>query len=160
MLTIYVVRIGAAAKDAALSSGIVFSAVGAATVIMGPYWGKAGGRIGYSKTLFIGLLGGGIGSLLQAFVQNIAGFALLRFGYGLFFAAVYPAMNALVVQYADKDFRGRAVSLSQSASQFGIVAGPLLGGLLGGWTGIPFIFILTGIALLGAAWYVKAGKLA
>ncbi|SFB50065.1 Predicted arabinose efflux permease, MFS family [Cohnella sp. OV330] len=160
LLTIYVVRIGAAAKDAALSSGIVFSAVGVATVIMGPYWGKVGGRIGYGKTLFIGLLGGGIGSLLQAFVQNIAGFALLRFGYGLFFAAVYPAMNALVVHYADKEFRGRAVSLSQSASQFGIVAGPLLGGLLGGWTGIPFIFILTGVVLLSAAWYVKAGKLA
>ncbi|CAI6082677.1 MFS transporter [Cohnella sp. JJ-181] len=159
LLTLYVVRIGASAEDAALSSGIVFSAVGVATVIMGPYWGKRGGRIGYGKTLFIGLLGGGIGSALQAAVQNIAGFALLRFGYGLFFAAVYPALNALVVQYADKDFRGRAVSLSQSASQFGIVAGPLLGGMLGGWTGIPFIFVLTGAVLLGAAWYVRAGRL-
>ncbi|MUT68121.1 MFS transporter [Paenibacillus sp. NEAU-GSW1] len=155
LLTIYVVQLGGAVKTAALSSGIVFSAIGIATVIMGPRWGKIGGRIGYEKTLLIGLLGGGIGNLLQLVAYNLAVFGILRFSYGLFFAAVYPALNALIIKYADPNFRGRAVSLSQSASQFGIVVGPLLGGFLGGWTGIPFVFLLTGIVLLGAAWYVK-----
>ncbi|QHW35195.1 multidrug efflux MFS transporter [Paenibacillus rhizovicinus] len=156
LLTIYVVQIGGSAKNAAISSGIVFSAVGVATVIMGPRWGRIGGRLGYGRTLFIGLIGGGIGNLLQAVIHNLVGFGVLRFGYGLFFAAVYPALNALIIQYADKDFRGRAVSLSQSASQFGIVIGPLLGGFLGGWIGIPYVFLLTGMALLGAAWAGRA----
>ncbi|QHT64141.1 multidrug efflux MFS transporter [Paenibacillus lycopersici] len=156
LLTIYVVQIGGSAENASVSSGIVFSAVGVATVIMGPRWGRIGGRIGYGRTLFIGLIGGGVGNLLQAAIPHLVGFGLLRFGYGLFFAAVYPALNALIVHYADGDFRGRAVSLSQSASQFGIVAGPLLGGLLGGWIAIPYVFVLTGIALLAAAWGVKA----
>ncbi len=66
LLTIYVVQIGSSASSAALTSGIVFSAVGVATVIMGPQWGRIGGRIGYDKTLFIGLLGGGIGNLLSS----------------------------------------------------------------------------------------------
>lgn len=56
------------------------------------------------------------------------------------------------------DFRGRAVSLSQSASQLGIVVGPLLGGLLGGWIGIPYVFPIMGVALLLAAWGVKTRK--
>ncbi|QKS45939.1 MFS transporter [Paenibacillus cellulosilyticus] len=155
LITIYVVHLGGSQSNATLSSGIVFSAIGVATVLMGPRWGKIGGRIGYNKTLFIGLIGGGLGNLLQMFVHNLVGFGLLRFSYGLFFAAVFPALNALIIQHADREFRGRAVSLSQSANQFGIVAGPLLGGLLGGWLDIPYIFLLTGIALLAAAWSVK-----
>ncbi|WP_405130649.1 MFS transporter [Paenibacillus sp. FSL H8-0317] len=154
VLTLYVVQIGGDIGSATLSAGIVFSAIGVATVIMGPRWGKIGGRIGYEKTLFIGLIGGGIGSLLQM-TANLIYFGSLRFVYGLFFAAVYPALNALIIKYADHDFRGRAVSLSQTASQFGIVLGPLIGGLLGGWVGIPFIFLFTGIVLLGAAWAVS-----
>ncbi|OMF03504.1 MFS transporter [Paenibacillus amylolyticus] len=155
VLTLYVVQIGGDVGSATLSAGIVFSAIGVATVIMGPRWGKIGGRIGYEKTLFIGLIGGGIGSLLQMTANNLIYFGSLRFVYGLFFAAVYPALNALIIKYADHDFRGRAVSLSQTASQFGIVLGPLIGGLLGGWIGIPFIFLFTGIVLLGAAWAVR-----
>lgn len=155
LLTIYVVQIGGRSDNASLSSGIVFSAVGIATVIMGPRWGRIGGRIGYHKTLLIGLLGGGIGNLLQLGVPHLLGFGLLRFGYGLFFAAVYPALNALIIRYAESDFRSRAVSLSQSASQFGIVVGPLLGGFIGGWVSIPFVFLLTGAALLAAACAIR-----
>ncbi|MEW9702002.1 MFS transporter [Paenibacillus sp. SI8] len=155
LLTIYVVQIGGSLDSASLSSGIVFSAVGVATVIMGPRWGLIGGRIGYGKILFIGLIGGAVGNLLQLSVHNLIGFGILRFSYGLFFAAVYPALNALIIQYAEADFRGRAVSLNQSSNQFGIVVGPLLGGLLGGWIGIQFVFLITGLALLGAALTMK-----
>ncbi|MDF2650434.1 MAG: transporter, partial [Paenibacillus sp.] len=155
LLTIYVGQIGGSINNASLSSGIVFSAVGVATVIMGPRWGIIGGRIGYEKILFIGLLGGGIGNLLQLGVHHLVGFGILRFSYGLFFAAVYPALNALIVKYAEADFRGRAVSLNQSSSQFGIVVGPLLGGVLGGWIGIQFVFLITGVTLLGAALTMK-----
>jgi len=155
LLTIYVVQIGGNPDTATLSSGIVFSAIGIATVIMAPRWGRIGGRIGYDKTLFIGLIGGGLGNILQVFIYNVVGFGVLRFGYGLFFAAVYPALNSLIVKYADDDFRGRAVSLSQSANQFGIVIGPLLGGFLGGWMGIEYVFLVTGFVLLGAAWSIR-----
>jgi MFS transporter, DHA1 family, multidrug resistance protein len=141
LLTIYVVQIGGSTSSASLSSGIVFSAVGVAIVLTGPPWGRIGGRIGYDKTLFIGLLGGGIGNLLQLGFHHLIGFGILRFSYGLFFAAVYPALNALIIQYIDAEFRGKSVSLSQSSSQFGIVAGPLLGGILGGWLGIQFVFL-------------------
>ncbi|RUS46947.1 MFS transporter [Cohnella sp. AR92] len=161
LLTLYVVQLGGSVQNATLSSGIVFSAVGAATVIMGSRWGKIGGRIGYEKTLLIGLIGGGIGNLLQLVAPNLYAFGILRFGYGLFFAAVYPALNALIIQHTEPDFRGRAVSLSQSANQLGIVIGPLAGGFIGGWIGIPFVFLLTGIALLGSSWGIRsfvAGK--
>lgn len=88
LITLYVVQIGGSTDNASLSSGIVFSAVGVATVIMGPRWGKIGGRIGYHKTLLIGLLGGGSAiccslesliCLASAFCVSVTGYSLLPF---------------------------------------------------------------------------------
>ncbi|MFC0331602.1 MFS transporter [Paenibacillus sepulcri] len=155
LITVYVLEMGVSKTSASLSSGIIFSAVGIATVLMSPRWGKWGSRMGYGKMLFIGLLGGGIGNLLQFFVTNYIGFGILRFGYGLFFAAVYPSINAMIVQNTDAAFRGRAFSLNQSASQIATMAGPIIGGLLGTWMPIRWVFIINGSALILCAMIYK-----
>ncbi|MBM7588858.1 MFS transporter [Brevibacillus fulvus] len=155
LITVYVLQLGASQQDASLSSGIIFSAVGIATVLAAPRWGKIGGKIGYSKVLFIGLLGGGIGNLLQYVFTNLYGFGGLRFFYGLFFAAVYPSINALIVKLTAADFRGRAFSLNQSATQIATMIGPILGGILGGLIPIRAIFIINGLALLLTAYVLK-----
>ena len=142
LITVYVLKMGVSKSSASLSSGIIFSAVGIATVIMAPKWGKWGRRIGYEKVLFIGLIGGGIGNLLQFFVTNYIGFGILRFSYGSFFAAVFPSINAMIVKTTEPEFRGRAFSLNQSAAQMATMAGPILGGLLGGWMPIRWIFVI------------------
>ncbi|MDU4698394.1 MAG: MFS transporter [Paenibacillus sp.] len=147
LLSLYVLDLGASASDASFSSGIIFSAVGISTVIAAPFWGKIGERIGYRNTLMIGLIGGGVGNILQHFFHSLVGFGILRFVYGLFFAAVFPALNALIVQATKPEFRGRAFSLNQSASQLGNMVGPIAGGALGGWISIPIVFILNGALL-------------
>ncbi|MGG1658275.1 MFS transporter [Brevibacillus sp. NRS-1366] len=159
LLTVYVLQLGASEQDASLSSGIIFSAMGIATVLAAPRWGRVGGKIGYTKILFFGLLGGGIGSVLQFFFTNLYGFGILRFLYGLFFAAVYPAINALIVKVIEPDFRGRAFGLNQSAMQFANMIGPLLGGFLGGVIPIRVIFIINGAALLLTALFIKYKRL-
>lgn len=155
LLTIYVLELGSSHSDASLSSGIIFSAVGIATVLAAPIWGRIGQRIGYRKTLMIGLLGGGIGNVLQIVFHDLYGFGILRFMYGLFFAAVYPALNALIVQATTPDFRGRAFSLNQSANQLGNMMGPMIGGALGGYIPIPIVFVLNGALLALTAIVLK-----
>jgi MFS family permease len=157
LLTIYVLELGADRQSASLSSGLIFSAVGIATVLAAPQWGRIGTRIGFQRTLVIGLLGGALGNLLQVFFHSLFGFGALRFGYGLFFAAVYPSLNAMIVKATPAEFRGRAFSLNQSANQLGTMVGPLIGGALGGWISIPFVFVLTGFALCCAAWFSRLG---
>jgi len=158
LLTVYVLQLGASQQDASLSSGVIFSAVGIATVIAAPRWGKLGSKIGYSKILFFGLLGGGIGNLLQYFFTNLYGFGFLRFFYGLFFAAVYPSINAMIVKVTDPDFRGRAFSLNQSATQLATMLGPVIGGVLGSQIPIRMVFIINGVALLIVALLMKIHK--
>jgi len=158
LLTLYVLDMGISHGDASLSSGIIFSAVGIATVIAAPQWGKIGARIGYEKTLLIGLLGGGIGNFMQYFFHDIVGFGILRFVYGLFFAAVFPSLNALIVKATSPEFRGRAFSLNQSATQLGTLTGPIVGGALGGWVPIPVVFMINGALLVLTAGTLKFGK--
>ncbi|TNJ62398.1 multidrug efflux MFS transporter [Paenibacillus hemerocallicola] len=155
LLTIYVLQLGSSASSASLHAGIIFSAVGVATLLAAPRWGRLGMRIGYEKVLFIGLLGGAIGNVLQVAFHNLLGFGTLRFGYGLFFAAVFPALNAIIAQNTDHAFRSRAFSLNQSANAMGLMAGPLLGGLLGSQLPIPAVFVLTGVFLFGVAMIVR-----
>lgn len=159
LLTVYVLQLGSSQQTASLNSGIIFSAVGIATVLAAPRWGKIGEKIGYRKVLFIGLLGGGIGNLLQFFFTNLVGFGSLRFVYGLFFAAVYPSINAMIVKVTESEFRGRAFSLNQSATQFATMLGPVIGGFLGGWIPIRVVFIINGLALLATAFLMKSQRL-
>jgi DHA1 family multidrug resistance protein-like MFS transporter len=159
LLTLYVLQLGSDVKSAAISSGIIFSAVGIATLIAAPRWGIIGSRIGYGKVLFIGLMGGALGNLLQIVFHNLVLFGGLRFVYGLFFAAVYPALNSLIVKSTHADFRGRAFSLNQSMMQMGMMLGPLLGGFLSSQLNIPAVFVINGTALLVIAIVIRRLKL-
>ncbi|OBZ08843.1 MFS transporter [Bacillus sp. FJAT-27264] len=159
LIPIYLLSMGVAKSQASLSSGIVFSAVGIATVLMAPQWGRIGSRKGFGAILFIGLIGGGIGNILQFFVSGYVEFALLRFAYGLFYAGVLPSINAMIVQVTESSFRGRAFGLNQSASQLATMAGPIVGGLLGGLIPIRWVFVINGLMLLGAALLVKSRRL-
>lgn len=159
LLTLYVLKLGVDVNDTKVASGIIFSAVGVATALASPQWGKFGTRFGYGRMLFIGLIGGGIGNLLQIAFHHYIAFGVLRFAYGLFFAAVYPSLNALIVRLTEPSYRGRAFSLNQSANQLGIMIGPMLGGFLGGTVSIPFVFALNGIALIAIAFLVRARRI-
>ncbi|RAV20493.1 MFS transporter [Paenibacillus contaminans] len=155
LLTIYVLKLGSSQSSASLHAGIIFSAVGFATLIAAPRWGRLGTRIGYEKVLFIGLIGGGVGNLLQILFHDLVGFGSLRFAYGLFFAAVFPALNAFIAKNTDPDFRSRAFSLNQSANQMGLLLGPLIGGVAATQIPIPIVFVITGIMLLAVAALLK-----
>ena len=158
ILPLYVVQLGGSLKNASLFSGIIFSLVGIASVLFAPRWGRATDRIGFGRVLGWGLIGGGLGNLLQLPFHTLLPFSMVRFAYGAFFCAVYPAINGLVVQTTPEDFRGRAFGLNQSAGQVGTMLGPLLGGVLSGLFGINSIFWVTGILLLAAAVLAQRGQ--
>lgn len=158
LLTIYVLKLGSSQSSASLHAGIIFSAVGVATLIAAPRWGKLGSKWGYEKVLFIGLIGGGIGNLLQILFHDLIGFGTLRFVYGLFFAAVFPALNAFIATHTEPGFRSRAFSLNQSANQMGLLLGPLIGGFLATQLSIPVVFAINGSLLLMVAVLLKLPK--
>ena len=141
--------------DASLATGAIFSVAGLATVLASPYWGKRGEKYGFRGVLMWGIVGAGLLSIPHAFTNNLWVLGSLRFGFGLFLAAMMPASNALIARAVPGNFRGRAFGISTSFSQTGAVVGPLLGGFIGGMWNIKVVFIITAIMLLATAWWLK-----
>lgn len=150
VLPLYIVHLGGSSENASLLAGIVFSLPGIASAIFAPYWGRWADKAGFHRVLFIGLLGGGIGTIAQVIFSNIWGFSIIRFIFGIFFCAVFPALNGLVVKSTPEDFRGRAFGLNQTATQLGGMIGPIIGGFIGGIFPVQTVFVVTGFLLLAA----------
>ncbi|WP_231571690.1 MFS transporter [Gordoniibacillus kamchatkensis] len=121
--------------------------------------GQIGTKMSYEKVLFIGLIGGDIGNLLQILFHSVVGFGLHRFAYGLFFAAVFPALNAFIAKHTAPGFRSRAFALNQTANQLGLLLGPLIGGFLASQMSITIVFAINGCMLLAVALILKIPKL-
>lgn len=148
LITLYVAQLQGQLEGAGLVAGIVFSLAGIAGAIAAPLWGRIGQKKGFFTILSLAFLGAGIFNICQYFGQNIWQFGVLQFIYGLFLAGIYPALNTVVVNSTDENFRGRAFGLTMSANQVGSMLGPLLGGAVSVWLGIRPVFICAGAILL------------
>ena len=148
VLPLYILQLGGSVKNASLLAGIVFSLSGISSIVFAPRWGKLADRVGFHKVLLFGLLGGALGNFAQIPFHQILGFSIVRFVYGAFFCAVFPALNGLVVRATASEFRGRAFALTQTANQIGTMVGPMVGGIIGGAFSVHSVFWLTGALLL------------
>ncbi len=160
VITLYITELIHSITNASLIAGIVFSLSGIASAIFAPLWGKAFDRYGFTIILIIGLFGGALWTFMQLPYENIWWFASIRFLYGAFFSAVFPAINGLVVKSTTPSFRGRAFGLNQTANQLGSMLGPVLGGVVAEVTSIHGLFWITGIFLTTIAtistWYFQS----
>ncbi|MBD2844979.1 MFS transporter [Paenibacillus sp. IB182496] len=148
LLTLHIAHLQGDVKGAVLSSGFVFALIGVAGIIASPTWGRIGARRGYMPILAACFAAAGATVSLQFFVQELWLFTVVQFVFGLFMAGIVPNINTLVVQHTDEAFRGRSFGLTTSANQLGAMIGPLIGGALGYFLSIGWIFVTTGLLLL------------
>ena len=130
VLPLYSAELQGSMDNIVMVSGIVFSVVGISGVFAAPMWGRIGTNIGYRWALYVALLGGGIFGVVQAIPGDITPFVIWRFVGGIFFAGIFPAINALFAENTLPNERGRIYGLSYAAQQIGSVMGPILGGLM------------------------------
>lgn len=150
LLTLHIANLQGSVQDAALSSGLVFALIGIAGIIAAPFWGKEGQRRGYSIILSICLMASGVILTMQYFISGLAPFIVVQFVFGLFMAGIVPMLNALVLRSTPDDFRGRSFGLTTSANQLGSMIGPLVGGGLGLFLHIHWIFVFAGLIMVCA----------
>lgn len=156
LLTLHIANLRGSLEGAVLSSGFVFALIGVAGIIASPLWGRAGEKKGYGPILAFCLGIAGVMAAMQYFVYELWLFTMVQFMFGLFMAGVAPTINTLVVNNTSEEFRGRSFGLTASANQFGAMIGPLIGGLLGLYLNIHWIFVATGVIMAAAGWWVWA----
>lgn len=155
ILPMHIINLQGSSNNAVMISGILFSLTGITGIIAAPLWGMYGQRKGFRDTLFIVILGIGTIQTLQAFSFNIPSFAIIQLLLGCFVAGAGPSINALLVELAGNDFRGRAFGLATSFNQLGAMLGPLLGGAIGGFLGIKYVFLSAGSLILFCAFSIR-----
>jgi DHA1 family tetracycline resistance protein-like MFS transporter len=138
--------------------GWALAALGAGAVLLqGGGAGRAARMLGERTMLLIGLalvaagFGGmavshGVGALAASLTALVIGLGLTT-----------PALNALIAAQASEHERGVVMGLSQSASAFGRVAGPLSAGALFDGFGHAAPFIAAALLILGAL-FVALGE--
>lgn len=130
-------------------SGILFSAQFVATIIMGPFWGKMSDRYGRKLMVvragfFLVVIYFGM-SVCQTFWQLL----ILRMLNGALTGFI-PGSIALIATNTPQQLSGRYLSIIHSASAFGAIIGPALGGLLASLFGYRGSMILSGLLVLSA----------
>lgn len=148
LLTLHITNLRGGVEGSVLTSGIIFSLVGIAGIIASPRLGRLGDRIAYNRILYSCLFGAGLVISLQFWIHNLWLFAMVQFVYGLFMAGVVPTANTIAVKHTTADFRGRSFGLMTSANQTGAMVGPLIGGGLGVFLNIHWVFVATSIILI------------
>lgn len=136
-------------------SGLLFSLPGVAFIGMAPWWTRRGDKVGFARTVAIGLLGSAVLDLSQAFVTGPWQMGTLRLISGVAGAAIGPGVAALLATAVPRDLRGRAYGLNQSAASAGSIIGPLLGGYIGSYINPRGVFILTATIYVLAWVWVK-----
>lgn len=134
--------------DPSVTTGIVFSLTGIATIIAAPLWSKRGTRIGFRNTLSLCILLSGLINIPQSLARSVVYFGALRFSYGLAYAGAQISIQGLTAQAVKPEFRGRAFGINRSFMQLGSVVGPMLGGFIGSTLGIPWVFLVNGTLLI------------
>jgi MFS family permease len=133
------------AKDLNTTITGIQTAITLYTLVMASFMitgGKIGARLGYRRTLAIGLVVYGLGSATTAAAPNLG---VLLFGWslleGLGAALILPAIVALVAVNFSETKRSAAYGMIAAASAIAIAAGPLIGGAVTTFASWRYVFV-------------------
>jgi DHA1 family multidrug resistance protein-like MFS transporter len=139
-------------------AGVAFSVIGISGLIAAPLVGRAGDRVGRRRLLTAVLCGAAVFTFAQSFAATYQSFVTERFAAGLFLAGVMPLANSLVAHGVAEEHRGRAFGMTGSATFLGAFVGPLSGGVISAFLGVPRVFEAAAVALIFAAIVVHATR--
>lgn len=131
LLPVWVERAFAAGTDVGLHTGLVTGSYAMALFLFAPMWGRWSDRVGRRRILLAGLCGFVLSMAVGAAFPGPAGIYLSRFLAGAFAASILPVAQALVADaVSDRQLRARHFAWLGMASIAGLLAGPLIGGLV------------------------------
>lgn len=140
--------------------GLILALYDIAEVILKPLFGALSDRIGTKPVIVGGLLVFAAASVLGAFAATPAVLALARLAQGGAAAAFSPASSSAVARLVGPTQAGRYFGRYGSWKSLGYAGGPLLGGALILWLGLPSLFVvlavLATVAAIATAWRVPA----
>jgi DHA1 family multidrug resistance protein-like MFS transporter len=142
-LPLYVEQLGVSGHQSlSIWSGLVFSGTFLVSALVSPLWGSLADRKGRKLMLLRASLGMAIVIALQGMVTTVYQLFALRALMGLTSGYIPNAM-ALVASQVPRDKSGWALGTLSTGQISGVIAGPLLGGLMADHLGLRVVFFVT-----------------
>ena len=151
IITVYVGRFVADPGRVTLVSGIVMSAAALGAILSASHLGKLADRIGHWTVIAGALAAAALLLVPQAFVTAAWQLVALRFLMGLALGGLLPSVTSVIRHNVPDGVGGNVLGLSISAQYVGQVAGPLLGGFVGGHFGMRAVFLGTAVLMAAGA---------
>jgi MFS family permease len=158
IITLYVSALAHGSTAIAPIAGVVMAAGALGTILSAPRLGRLADRIGFAPVIWGCLLASAMLLVVQATAVNNLELGALRFLTGLCLGGLMPAITASIRHTVAPSSVGQILGYSISAQYVGQVSGPAVGGFVGGYLGMPAVFLATSVILvLGAAltWWTR-----
>ncbi|WP_213989977.1 MFS transporter [Sodalis sp. dw_96] len=156
IITLYVGQLVSFSR-VTLVAGFAMSAAALGSILSASRLGKLADRSGHWNVIIGCLLAAALLLIPQAFVTQGWQLVVLRFFMGLALGGLLPCIASVIRHNVPDKIAGKMLGYSTSAQYVGQVAGPLLGGVIGGHFGMRPVFLGTCVLLfIGALYNVVA----
>lgn len=161
IITVYVAQLVEDQARVTLVAGVVMSAAALGSIVSASRLGRLADRVGHWNVVIVALAVAALLLIPQAFVTESWQLVALRFLMGLALGGLLPSITSVIRHNVPDRVGGNVLGYSISAQYVGQVAGPVLGGFVGGHFGMPAVFLGTSVLMaLGAAynWLAQARR--
>jgi DHA1 family multidrug resistance protein-like MFS transporter len=157
IMPLYVEKLAGSASGVATLSGLTLGVAGLTSALASITLGRLADRIGQRPVLIVASFAVGLLYLPQAFAQSALQLIILQGLFGIAAGGILPSANAIVAHLTPPDRRGAIYGFTAAATSVGGSLGALGGSGMTAAIDIRYVFIVSGLLMLGAAaWVVHA----
>ena len=131
--------------------GLFFSAQEGALILLKPWGGRLGDRLGHVRAVSLGMICLALSLPFLLMAASTVSLLAVAVAMGAAQAMIFPATVALIAEQVPADKVGAGMGLAGSLKNAGKVVGPLLGGLLIAGLGYGGMFWMLAGVMLAAA---------
>lgn len=156
-LPLLVERVTGNAMGVASAIALVVGSAALLGGLISPLAGTLGDRVGFRPVLTLSLVGSGAALALMPFVPAVPPLAAANAIVSILAGAVSAMVFALLAEEVPPDRRSATLNLVYLPLYLAGIVGPALGALIVA-AGLPVVFVLGGLAQMGAVLLVLAGR--
>lgn len=132
-------------KSLPLVTGVLFSILGIFSTISAAWLGSRIDKTGIRKNLLIATAITSVMYLLHAIVENIYLLIPIRILLGLGYGLIIPLLFTAISKNSESNRKGGLISIGSSFQILGNMLGPISSGIIVGYFGLNFSFVLASI---------------
>ena len=157
IITLYVAQLVEAPR-VIFVAGLTMAAAALGAILSAPRLGKLADRVGHWKVVVVTTIVAALLLIPQAFVTAGWELVALRFLMGLALGGLMPCVTSIIRHSVPDAVVGRVLGYATSSNYIGQVAGPIMGGFVGGHIGMRAVFLGTALLMALGAVYAQIAR--